>query len=59
MYAEHTTGEKELYDLDQDPFELQSRDDDPDYALVEAQLAAHLQQLGSCVGSSCLLHTAP
>ena len=25
MYAEHNTGEKELYDLQKDPFELQSR----------------------------------
>ena len=32
MYAEHDTGEKELYDLQKDPFELQSRHDDPAYA---------------------------
>ena len=29
MYAEHNSGEKELYDLQNDPFELQSRHDSP------------------------------
>ena len=33
MYAEHNTGEKELYDLQKDPFELQSRHNDPAYAI--------------------------
>ena len=36
MYAEHNTGEKELYDLEKDPFELQSRHNDPAYASVKA-----------------------
>jgi N-acetylglucosamine-6-sulfatase len=53
MYAEHNTGEKELYDLTNDPFERQSRHDDPAYALVQAQLAASLHQLQACAGSSC------
>jgi arylsulfatase A-like enzyme len=53
MYAEHSSGERELYDLDRDPFELDSRHADPDYALVRAQLAARLQELASCAGSSC------
>ena len=39
MYAEHSTGEKELYDLQKDPFELQSRHNAPAYASVQAQLA--------------------
>ena len=42
MYAEHNTGEKELYDLTNDPFELRSRHNDPAYASVRAQLAASL-----------------
>jgi arylsulfatase A-like enzyme len=53
MYAEHSSGERELYDLDRDPFELDSRHADPDYALVRAQLASRLQELASCAGSSC------
>jgi arylsulfatase A-like enzyme len=59
VFAERRNGEKELYSLDQDPFELQSRDGDPAYALVEAQLAARLQELQSCSGSGCLLHSEP
>ena len=53
MYAEHGTGERELYDLSIDPFELDSRHADPAYAAVRAQLAARLNQLRSCAGSSC------
>jgi N-acetylglucosamine-6-sulfatase len=53
LYAEHETGEKELYDLDSDPFELRSRHDDSAYASVRAQLAARLQELRNCAGSSC------
>jgi N-acetylglucosamine-6-sulfatase len=56
MYAEYNTGERELYDLTSDPFELQSRYDDSAYALVQAQLAARLQDLRDCAGSSCLTH---
>ena len=53
MYAEHETGEKELYDLDQDPFELDSRHDDPAYALIQGQLATRLHELQDCAGPSC------
>ena len=31
LYAEYSTGERELYDLDRDPYELQSRHADPAY----------------------------
>ena len=53
MYAEHGTGEKELYDLKNDPFELRSRHNAPAYASVRAQLAARLQELRTCAGPSC------
>jgi arylsulfatase A-like enzyme len=56
LYAEHATGEQELYDLQRDRFELVSRHEDPAYAAVEAQLASHLRKLESCAGSSCRLH---
>jgi N-acetylglucosamine-6-sulfatase len=59
MYAEYSSGEKELYDLQKDPFELQSRHNDPVYALVKAQLATDLHKLQNCSGSSCRLHSAP
>ncbi len=53
MYAEHDTGEKELYDLQKDPFELQSRHSAPAYASVKAQLADRLHKLQNCAGSGC------
>ena len=56
MYAEHGTGEQELYDLNNDPFELQSRHNAPAYASIKAQLAARLHQLQNCAGSSCRSH---
>jgi arylsulfatase A-like enzyme len=59
VYAEFITGETELYDLQSDPFELQSLHTDPAFDEVEAELADHLHQLQSCVGASCLLHSAP
>ena len=37
MYAEHGTGERELYDLTNDPFELVSRHNAPAYASVRAR----------------------
>ena len=59
MYATHGTGEKELYDLQTDPFQLVSRHNHPAYASVRAQLASDLQKLKSCAGSSCRLHFTP
>jgi N-acetylglucosamine-6-sulfatase len=53
IYAEYSNGEKELYDLSVDPFELDSRHDDPAYALVQAELAARLHELQVCAGPSC------
>jgi N-acetylglucosamine-6-sulfatase len=52
-YAEHGSGERELYDLQRDPFELQNRHGDPAYAAIEAQLAARLHDLQTCAGISC------
>jgi arylsulfatase A-like enzyme len=53
MYAEHNTGERELYDLNTDPFELLSRHAAPAYASVKSQLATRLHQLQNCAGASC------
>jgi arylsulfatase A-like enzyme len=58
MYAEHDTGEQELYDLLLDPNELESRHDDPAYAKVRARLANRLHRLQSCAGPSCRIHQA-
>jgi arylsulfatase A-like enzyme len=53
LYAEHGSGEKELYDLQVDPFELQSRHNVPAYASVKSDLATRLHQLQNCAGSGC------
>jgi N-acetylglucosamine-6-sulfatase len=53
LYVEHATGERELYDLRNDPYELQSRHADPAYAAVRDDLARRLAHLRSCNGASC------
>lgn len=44
-YVEHPTGEVELYDLINDPFELESRHNDPAYANLRNNFAARLQPI--------------
>jgi arylsulfatase A-like enzyme len=44
-YVELDTGEKELYDLRNDPYELLNRAGDPNYSTIRATLAAELQRL--------------
>ena len=56
MYAEHDTGETELYDLQNDPLELQSRHDRPRVRRGEAELADRLDDLETCAGESCRMH---
>ena len=53
VYAEYTTGEKELYDLRLDPFQLQSRHADPAYDDVRQRLVTRLAALRTCAGVSC------
>lgn len=45
--------EFELYDLLADPYELDSRHDDPAFASVRASLAAKLEVLNACAGTGC------
>jgi arylsulfatase A-like enzyme len=56
IYAQYKTGERELYDLRRDPFELHSRHKDPGYASIEAELAARLDRLKNCAGAGCRVH---
>ena len=42
--------ERELYDLDADPFELDNRAGDPGYAAEQTQLHARLEELRDCAG---------
>ncbi|MEV6863018.1 sulfatase [Streptosporangium subroseum] len=52
-YVEHSTGERELYDLQQDPYELASVHNDPRYAPTRRALADRLATLRTCAGDVC------
>ena len=56
MYAEHSTGERELYDLQRTPTSSRAVHDDPAYATVKAGLADRLHELETCAGESCRIH---
>ena len=53
VYVEHTTGERELYDLAADPHQLTSRHGDAALAPLRAELARRLALLRACKGSAC------
>jgi len=53
MYVEHSTGERELYDLRRDPYQLVSRHADRAYASVRRKLQRRLAALKSCRGRAC------
>ena len=53
LYAEHTTGEKELYNLARDRDQLTSLHNDLRYARTQADLARRLARLRACSGPSC------
>ncbi len=61
LYAEWQTDEplpeRELYDTDADPYQLNNLADDPAYLPVVLDLAAQLAQMRGCKGDSC--RTAP
>jgi N-acetylglucosamine-6-sulfatase len=56
MYIEYNNGDRELYDLQKDPYELQSLHNSPAYASVKATLAHRLRQLKHCSGESCRVY---
>lgn len=53
-YVELDTGERELYDLAADPYELANRAGDPAYALVQQDLQARLTALKKQAGAAAL-----
>jgi arylsulfatase A-like enzyme len=58
LYAQYNSGERELYDMrrgtpNYDPFQLNSRHASSAYAQIRAQLAAKVNTLGTCSGTSC------
>ena len=46
-------GQEGLYDLKQDPWELQSVHDDPRYARIKTILRGAAEDLADCAGASC------
>ncbi len=53
FYAEYRNGDRELYDLRNDPHELRSLHADPAHAAVLQDLADRLARLRACAGSAC------
>jgi N-acetylglucosamine-6-sulfatase len=53
VYAEHENGERELYDLQRDPHQLENAIGMRRYAAIEARLAERLASLQACEGQSC------
>ena len=50
---QHSTSERELYDLARDPYQLDSRHADPALASVRLQLERELARLRNCRGATC------
>jgi hypothetical protein len=53
VWVEYDTGELELYDLREDPFQLRSAHNNPNYTGVRNRLAERLDDLRTCAGASC------
>jgi N-acetylglucosamine-6-sulfatase len=53
VYVEHATGEKELYDLQGDPYQLTSQHANPAFERARTELAARLMRLRGCSGATC------
>jgi len=58
-YAEYANGDRELYDLRTDPYELQSQHSNPSYSAIRAALMARLHKLIGCAGASCRARPQP
>jgi N-acetylglucosamine-6-sulfatase len=53
VYVEYDTGEREYYDLRDDPYQIESLHDDGRVRSVVRQLADGLTRLRECAGSTC------
>ncbi|MBA2240504.1 MAG: sulfatase [Solirubrobacterales bacterium] len=53
LWVEYENGERELYDMQADPKQLESMHDEPQTAAVRAELAARLDELRDCEGAEC------
>jgi arylsulfatase A-like enzyme len=53
-FVQYHDGQRELYDLDADPYQLENRAGDPAYAEAERRLAGALARLATCAGATCV-----
>jgi N-acetylglucosamine-6-sulfatase len=53
LWVEHSRGKPELYDLNNDPYELQSQHGNRAYDGVKSQLQDQLEVLKTCSGATC------
>jgi N-acetylglucosamine-6-sulfatase len=53
LYAEHQNGDRELYDLRKDPYELQSEHANRAFDRIKGALAGRLHNLVTCAGTTC------
>jgi arylsulfatase A-like enzyme len=53
VFVQHANGERELYDLERDPYQLTSLHADPAYAGVHEELSLRLGLLSVCAGRGC------
>ena len=58
-YVEYETGDRELYDIAKDPYELNNRVTDPRFDRVQAILRRQVHRLEGCVGRDCKITTGP
>jgi arylsulfatase A-like enzyme len=59
LYVVYRSGERELYDLERDPFQLRSRHRDRRYAATKRALHVELERLSTCRGRACRLPGEP
>ena len=52
-YVKYEDGAEELYDLAVDPYELESKHNDPGYAAIKVEMSDLLEQGKTCTASSC------
>jgi arylsulfatase A-like enzyme len=59
FYVKYSSGEVELFDLERDPLEMESRADDPAYADVRRALNAAWRKFRDCAGADCDIPLPP
>lgn len=53
LYTEYSTGEKELFDLVNDPWQLVNQTSFQAYRAIQVSMAAQLKNIKTCVGAGC------